>query len=214
MDQKTNEMKILLTKVIILTFLFCCQSFFIKANDSIRYNVSLNYYLDLSDTYGGGSLFSGEFAISRSWYGAKLTFGHFQSQYTFLFKVPYEEIETVLEIPIQEMSFMKTGALSGFIRPVQKKWITADLIFGAVFAKAHCFFLKGIDYSYDLVENRFTYLIKDYQLVQRNHFGYQVGVDVSFYFFKKAGLQLNARIQDLSNGGTFFFVGGGLCFRL
>ena len=194
--------------------LICSQSLYVGGNDSISHNISLNYYLDLSDTYGGGSLFSGEYAISRSWYGAKITFGHFQSQYTFLFKVPYEEIGKVLEIPIQEMSFMKTGALSGFIRPIQRRWITVDIVFGAAFSKAHSFYLKGIDYSYDLIENRFIYLIKDYQLVKRNHFGYQVGIDVSFYFLKRIGIQLDTRIQDLNNGGTFFFVGGGFCFRL
>jgi hypothetical protein len=214
MDLKRKEMKTLLTKSIILLMLFCSQSIFLKGNDSTSYYISLNYYIDLSDTYGGGSLFSGEYTISRSWYGAKMTFGHFQSQYSFLFKVPYEEIDQTLEIPVQEMSFMQIGSLSGFIRPVQKKWITADFVFGAVLGKAKSFFLKGIDYEYSISENKFTYIFKDYQLAKKNHFGYQAGVDISFYFSKRAGLQFNARIQDLSNGGTFFFVGTGLCFRL
>ena len=65
-----------------------------------------------------------------------------------------------------------------------------------------------------LDQNKLTYLYKDYQLVNRTHFGYQVGFNVSFYVFTRIGLQLNARVQDLSNGGTFFFVGAGLCFRL
>jgi hypothetical protein len=206
-------MKTPLTKSIILLMLFSSQSIFLKGNDSINYSISLNYYIDLSDTYGGGNLFSGEFTISRSWYGGKLMFGHFQSQYSFLFKVPYEEIDQTLEIPVQEMSFMQIGSISGFIRPVQKKWITTDFVFGAVFGKAKSFYLKGIDYEYSLIENRFTYLFKDYQLAKKSHFGFQVGIDVSFYLSQRIGLQLNARIQDLSNGGTFFFVGTGLCFR-
>jgi hypothetical protein len=194
--------------------LYFSQSILLRGNDSTRYCISLNYYKDLSDTYGGGNLFSGEITISRSWYGGKITFGHFQSQYSFLFKVPYEEINKTLEIPVEEMSFMQMGAISGFIRPIQKKLITTDFVFGAMLGKAKSFYLKGIDYEYNIDENRFTYLFKDYQLAKKTHFGYQVGVDVSFNFSKRIGLQLNARIQDLSKGGTFFFVGSGLCFRL
>jgi hypothetical protein len=206
-------MKILLKKSLILLMLFYSQSIFLKGNDSTDYSISLNYYIDLSDTYGGGNLFSGEFSVSRSWYGAKMTFGHFQSQSTFLFKVPYDEIGLSLEIPVPEMSIMQIGAISGFIRPFKKKWITTDFVFGAVFGKARSLYLKDIEYEYNLIENKFTYLIKDYQLVKKNHFGYQVGIDISLLFSKRIGLQLNARIQDLSNGGTFFFVGTGLCFR-
>jgi hypothetical protein len=212
--KKIKEMKTLLKKSLILLMLFYGQSIVLKGNDSTNYSISLNYYMDLSDTYGGGNLFSGEFTISRSWYGEKMSFGHFQSQSTFLFQFPYEEVGQIIEIPVPEMSIMKIGAISGFIRPVQKKWITADLIFGAAFGKAQSLYLKEIEYEYSLIENKFTYLNKDYQLAKVNHLGYQVGVDISFYFSKRIGLQLNARIQDLSNGGTFFFVGTGLCFRL
>jgi hypothetical protein len=207
-------MKTYLAKSLILLMLFCAQSFSLKGNDSTKFSISLNYYMDLSDTYGGGNLFSGELTISRSWYGGKITYGHFQSQSVFLFKVPYEELELTLEIPVPEMSIMQTAAISGFIRPVQKKWITADFVFGAAFSKARSLYLKDIKYEYSLVENRFTYIEKDYQLEKVNHVGYQAGVDISFYLSKRIGLQLNARIQDLSNGGTFFFVGTGLCFRL
>jgi hypothetical protein len=186
----------------------------LRGNDSIRYCISLNYNIDLSDTYGGGNLFSGEFTVSRSWYGAKITFGHFQSQSTFLFQFPYEEVGQVLEISIPEMSIMKTSAISGFIRPIQKKWITADFVLGAAYNKAQSMYLKEIEYEYSLSENRFTYLNKDYQLAKVNHFGYQAGIDITFNLFKKIGLVFDARIQDLSNGGTFFFVGSGLCFRI
>lgn len=207
-------MKTLSTTALFLLLLFCSQSYILKGNDSTKYYLSLNYYCDLSDTYGGGQLFSGEFTISRSWYGGKVNFGYYQSQSIFLFKVPYEEIGQTLEIEIPEMAIMKIGAISGFVRPAQNKWITADLIFGGVYGRSRCFYLKEIEYEYSIPEQKFIRLMKDYQLVKRNHFGYQVGIDVSFYVLKKAGLQLNARIQDLSNGGTFFFVGGGLFFRI
>jgi len=182
--------------------------------DSLSFNVSFNYYRDLSDTYGGGSMFSGEFDVSRSWYGASISFGHFQSRSTFVFKIPVEETSSILEIPFDEMAIMKMGSFSFILIPIQNKRINTELLMGAVISKAETLSFKSVDYSYNISENKFTYLYKDYQLVKKRHFGYQVGVDVSFYFLKKAGLQLNARIQDLSNGGTFFFVGGGLCFRL
>jgi len=59
-----------------------------------------------------------------------------------------------------------------------------------------------------------TSVEKDYQLIERTHFGYQTGIDITFNIFKKVGVQLNARIQDLNNGGTFFFIGTGFFFRL
>jgi len=207
-------MKTLLIKSIILIVLSFNVSIFAKGNDSLNYAISFNYYRDLSDTYGGGGLFSGEFTIYKSWYGAGINYGHFHSEYTFLFKVPYDEIGQILEIPIQEMTSMQIGTLSGFLRPIQKKWIAVDLIFGVGFGKAQNIYIKNIDYSYNLDENRFTYLYRDYQLVKRTHFGYQVGLNISIYVLPKIGLQLSSRIQDLSNGGTFFFVGAGLCFRL
>jgi predicted permease len=197
-----------------LILLFIHLSSYGQSIDSLNFNVSFNYYKDLSDTYGGGSMFSGEFEVFRAWYGASISFGHFQSQSTFVFKVPVEETSSILEIPFDEMAIMNMGSFSFILIPIQGKRINTELLIGAVIGKAKNLSFKSVDYSYNINENRFTYLYKDYQLVTRNHFGYQVGVDVSFYFFKKAGLQLNARIQDLSNGGTFFFVGGGLCFRL
>ncbi len=209
-----GKMKTPLLKALIVLILICFQSGLLKGNDSTTYSISLNYYFDISDTYGGGELFSGEFTISKAWYGGKISFGHFQSQYAFIFKVPYEEIGQTLEINIPEMSIMKIGSISGFIRPVQKKWFTTDIIFGAVIGGAKSLYLDEIYYEYNPAEDRFTYLYTEYQSVKKTHIGYEVGFDVSFYFSKKIGLQLKARIQDLSNGGTFFFVGTGLSFRL
>lgn len=194
--------------------LFYGLSIILKGNDSTNFSISLNYQMDLSDTYGGGNLFSTEFTIYRSWYGVKMAFGYFQSQSTFLFQFPYEDVGQIIEIPVPEMSIMKIGTISGFIRPIQNKWITADVIFGPAYGKAQNLYLKEIEFEYSLIENKFTYLNKDYQLVKKSHLGYQVGVDITFYFSKRIGLQIDAKVHDLSNGGSFFFVGTGLCFKL
>src|SRR5665647_77050 len=119
-------MKILLRKLVLLLMLFYGLSIILKGNDSTNFSISLNYQMDLSDTYGGGNLFSTEFTIYRSWYGVKMAFGYFQSQSTFLFQFPYEDVGQISEIPVPEMSIMKIGTISGFIRPIQNKWITAD----------------------------------------------------------------------------------------
>lgn len=211
---KIKEMKMLLRKLVLLLMLMYGLSFNLKGNDTTSFSISSSYYIDLSDTYGGGNLFSMEFKISRSYYGVKMAFGCFQSQSTFLFQFPYEELGQIIEIPVPEMSIMKIGSISGFIRPVQKNWITADLIFGGAFGKAQNLYLKEIEYEYNLIENKFTFLNKDYQLVKKNHLGYQVGVDITCYFAKRIGLQVDAKVFDLSNGGTFFFVGAGLSFKL
>jgi len=185
-----------------------------KGSDSLNYVISVNYYMDLSDTYGGGGLFSGGFSISKYWFGGEVSFGHFQSQPTFVLKIPVEELSSTLDIPFEEISMMQVGAISAFLRPIQKEKITTELLIGMCYGKARYLCFKSVDYSYDTNENEFTYLLKDYQLVKNNHFGYQVGFNISLYPLKKMGFQVNARIQDLSNGGTFFFVGGGLCFKL
>lgn len=206
--------KFRLARTLIILLLVVCQSNLVKGNDSTKYYVSLKYSTDLSDTFGGGDIFSGEIGIVRLWYGVKMEFGHFNSQSTFLFKVPYEELGKTLEINVPEMSIMKTGSLSGFVRPISKKWITGDLLFGTVYSKSRSFYLKSIDYEYNLDQDSFTYVFMDYYLHKANHFGYQVGVDITFWINKRLGCQLNARFQDLSNGGTFIFCGAGLSFNL
>lgn len=182
--------------------------------EPFKFSSSLNIYKDLSDTYGNGSLFSGEFNINKSWYGASLNYGYFQARSTFIYKILIEEINKTIEIQFDEISIMQSSAISLFIIPIQKEWIQLDMAFGAALNKATSSQFNNVDYSYSLIEDKFTYLYKDYKLVKRTHFGYQVGFNISFYVTPKIGLQLSSRIQDLNNGGTFFFVGGGLCFRL
>ena len=206
-------MKTILLKFSLTLFLFHSLSSSGKGIDSLKYSFSFNYYRDLSDTYGGGNLLSGEFKYSKSWYGASVSYSHFQSQSTFIFKVLVEEINKTVETPIEEMAIMQMGALSCFLRPIQKKWIDIDILIGFVFGKAQSSIFKSLDYNYSFIENRFTYLYRDYQLIKRNHFGYQAGFDVSIFITKKFGLQLNSRMQHLSNGGSFFFAGSGVCFR-
>ncbi len=202
--------------LLILTVLlvFCVNQFeSAKATDSTKISVSLNYSRDLSDTYGGGNLFSGETSFLISWFGVKGSFGHLNSQYYSLLEVPYSEIGGSLEIYIPEISFMNLGAVSLFLRPVEKKWITMDVIAGASMARAKSFFIKNIEYEYDLEEEQFTYIFTDYHYVRNNHFGYHAGIDITVYLFKNIGIQLNSRVHDMKNG-SFFFVGTGLCFKL
>ncbi len=80
---------------------------------------------------------------------------------------------------------MQIGSISGFIRPIQKKWITTDIVLGAVLGKAKSFYLKGIDYEYNINENRFTYLFKDYQLAKEESFWISGWGRCFILFFKK-----------------------------
>ncbi|HNR40722.1 MAG TPA: hypothetical protein PKL65_00690 [Bacteroidales bacterium] len=185
-----------------------------QANDTSMIDFSLYYFVDLSDTYGGGEIFSGEIGFSRSWYGACLGYGHFQSQSTFILKVPVENPDGQIGIPFDEMAIMKNSSLSLKILPIRTSWINAELIFGIAFAKAEWSCYKSVDYSYSIVENRFTQLIRDYQLIKSKHFGYQVGLNIVLCPLKFADFKLSARMQDLNRGGTFFFVGGGISLKI
>lgn len=207
-------MKIIRTRYWILLILLTTQDLTVKGIDSLKYYFSFNYYKDLSDTYGGGNLLSGEYTVFKSWYGASLSYGHFQSQSTYTFKITVDEINKSVEIPIEEMAIMKIGTLSILLKPIQKSWIDTDIVFGLAIGQARSSILEGVYYNYSFIENKFTYLYTDYQLINKTHFGYQVGFNISFFLLKKVGLQINTRIQDLSNGGTFFFIGSGICFRL
>jgi hypothetical protein len=62
-----------------------------KANDTLCIATSINYYIDLSDTFGGGSMFVGDITLSKSWYGLRMSFGYFQSQSKFLLKIPVKK---------------------------------------------------------------------------------------------------------------------------
>jgi hypothetical protein len=190
------------------------STFLLNGQDSVKCSFSFNYFKDLSDTFGGGSLLSGEFVLSRSWYGVAVSYGQFQSHTNFTYKLIIEEDNQSFNIPFDELSIMQAGSFSGLITPVQKKWIQFDIILGLVYGKSKSSCFKSLSYTYNINDKILTSVEKDYQLVERTHFGYQTGVNVTFYVFKKIGLQIDARIQDLSNGGTFFFVGIGLSFRL
>lgn len=207
-------MELRLLKHLILFFALYLNAISVKSNDSTQIFISTNYSFDLSDTYSGGELFSGEITVSRSWYGIKAAFGHFQSQYIYVFQVPYPEIERTLLIDIPEMSMMKIATLSGFLRPIEKSWFKADIVFGASIGRAKCFYMKNVDYEYLIAEERFNHLFVDYYLHKVNYFGYHAGLDLSFYLTKKFGIQAISRIHDMSNGGTFFFVGGGMIFKI
>jgi hypothetical protein len=186
----------------------------LKANDTLCITTSINYYIDLSDTFGGGSMFVGDITLSKSWYGLRMSFGYFQSQSKFLLKIPISEINSILEIPIDEMSIMQVVTLSGMIHPIQNKLIDLDVLVGASFNNSKSFFLKGVDFSYNLNDNKFSYFIKDYQLSKRKQIGYEIGLALTFKIFQRLGIQLNARIQDLNDIGSFFFIGSGLRFNI
>jgi hypothetical protein len=206
--------KRLLKFVLIFISFFCISTYLLKGQDTLSYSINFNYLKDLSDTFGGGTLVSGEFVLSKSWYGADICYGHFQSYSHINYEIVIEEDNQSFSIPFDELSIMQTGSLSSLITPIRHHWFQFDAIFGLVCSRSKSSCFKSLSYTYNFNEKKLMSVEKDYQLIERTHFGYQVGANVSFYFLKKAGLQLNARIQDLSNGGTFFFVGGGLCFRI
>lgn len=193
---------------------FCLSTFFLKGQDTLSYSINFNYLKDLSDTFGGGTLISGEFVLSKSWYGADIGYGHFQSHSHVNYEIVIEEDNQSFNIPFDELSIMQTGSLSSLITPIRRQWFQFDVIFGLVYSRSKSSCFKSLSYTYNINDKKLTSVEKDYQLIVQTHFGYQVGANVSFYFVKNAGIQIKARIQDLSNGGTFFFVGGGLCFRL
>jgi hypothetical protein len=207
-------MRIKLLRFTISITALCISTLIVKGQDTIKYSFSFNYFKDLSDTFSGGTLLSGEFILFKSWYGAGISYGQFQSHSTTNYQITIEEDNQVLNVPFDEMAIMQTGSILGLITPIQTSWLQFDILFGLVLSKSENLCFKSISYTYDLNEKILTSVEKDYQLIERTHFGYETGIDVTFYVFKKIGLQLNARIQDLSNGGTFFFVGTGLLFRL
>ena len=206
---KTRALKILIT---LFLFLIICNPG--NSIDSLRYYFSVNYSVDLSDTYGGGNLLTGEIGIAKSWYGINLSFGQFQSHSKFIYQIVVEGIDKKINIPFDELTIMQMGSISLKLSPIQNKIIETDLAFGISYALSKNSRFNSVDYSYSLLNEKFDYLYKDYKLVMTHHFGFQFGFDIRFFIKPRMALQLNSRIQDLSEGGTFFFVGTGLCFKL
>jgi hypothetical protein len=200
--------------ILIFILALYTSTLLISGQDTVKCSFSFNYFKDLSDTFSGGTLLAGELTLSKSWYGVGISYGHFQSHSSFTYKLIIEEDNQSFNIPFDELAIMQTGSFSGLITPIKKNRIKCDLILGLVYAKSKNSCFKSISYSYNINDKTLTSVEKDYQLIERTHFGYQTGVNVTYYVIKRIGLQLNARIQDLSKGGTFFFVGSGLCFRL
>lgn len=180
--------------------------------DSLKYSLSVSAYKDLSDTYNGGTLFPAELKISKSWYGISISYGYFQSSSNSNYQIHIEDINKTIDIPVNEISMMKSGSLSMIIEPINYKLISIDLVLGLVIGKAQSMRLNTIDYGYSLVEDKFTYLHRDYLLIKKNHFGYQGGIDIRFNLTRHIGIEIKSRVQQLSNGGSFFFAGTGLSF--
>jgi len=171
--------------------------------------------MDLSDTYGVGSkYFSGEYVLYKEWYCVSVNFGHYQSQTTSEIDFTIEESDESFQIPVEEMAIMKMGSISGLVRPIQKEWLIIDILVGAAFGKANYSMFSSLEYTYSTTESKLTSITRDYTMISRNHFGYQVGMNATFLVTRKFGVQINTRMSDLSNGGTFFLVGGGLAFKL
>jgi len=185
-----------------------------KCETTSNYYVSFNFYKDLSDTYRGGNLLSGGLSIVKSWYGTEITFGYFHSHSSYLFNISIEEINKSIQIPVDELAIMNQSSISFLFRPINSKRISADFLVGMVLGYARNSILKSVYYNYDLAENQFSYLYRDYQLIKRDHFGFQFGFNLKLEITKTFDFQVSSRIQDLSNGGTFFFVGSGFCFKL
>lgn len=197
------------SRLISITLVLFYQ-FNLQGNDTLSYRLSLAFYKDLSDTYYGGDLLAGEFKLCKTWYGGEISYGQFQSANEYNYEITIEEINSTVTIPINEVTVMKSGSLSFFIRPVKYKWIATDLSLGLVYCRAYRSRLINCYYSYDLINKEFVYLYREYALENRTHFGFQVGVDINFISTHHLGLDLKARIQNLNHGGTFFFVGGGI----
>lgn len=197
----------------ILSLLFINHIYALTVEDSLKFYVSINYYLDLSDTYGKGDLLKGEFKIMKSNLGTGLSYGHFHGHSIYIYKIILDEHDKNINIQFDEVSLMKTGTFSFYIVPIQNKYIVTDLSVGIVYGKAKSSQFKSVDYSYNLVEEKFNYLYKSYELVEESSFGYQVGLCISFYPFQTFGIQFNSQIQHLKNIGSFFFIGSGFCFR-
>lgn len=202
-----------------LVFLFIYFLFFfipIDANSKLplRLVMSSNIYKDLSDTYGGGSQLSASMSISKDWYGSEIALGYYHSQTRSLYEISIEEINKVIEIPIEDMTIMTIGTFSGIITPISSKYIEFDILFGLSVNKSKSIYNSIIDYKYSTIDNKFLYLIKDYTLVIESKIGYQIGLNFSLYPTKRIGFQLNARLHDFCHGGTCFLLGCGLCVKI
>lgn len=209
MTMKTISLKLILIFLITSNLFSTGQT----GKDTLKYRIAINYLIDLSDTYGSGQMLSSELSVSKLWYGIDLSFGHFTSQDDFIFRIPVEEIGYEIEVPFEELTTMKMGTLSLLITPIQLNKFTTEIVIGGAYAKSQGLFSKGVEYTFDISQEKFISLTRDYQLVRNTHFGYQIGLRISYYPLERAGLELNVRMQDLSNGGTFFLAGGGFCFK-
>lgn len=186
----------------------------IVAQDTLHYFLNLNYQVDLSDTFGGGEVLSADLGLSKSWYGVFLSFGVFQSHATYNIDIQIYDNEPSFKVPFDELTILKSSSLSGIIVPIQANRFHMDLVLGLTYAKSKGLCFRSLTYVYSYEDQVLKSLEKDYYFIEKKHFGYQAGLNISYYFVKNIGLQLSTRIQDLNNGGTFFLVGGGLSIKL
>jgi len=206
-------MRAMSTKLLFTIILCLLYVTITDAKEKLKFGSSIILYRDLSDTYGKGNSLTGSISVYKNWYGASIDIGYYQAQSVFIYNVLLEDLNKKFEIQFDEVSNMRCYSLSILFLPVQKEWILIEVPVGIACNRAVNSQFNKVDYSYSLVDDKFNYLYKDYKLVERTHLGYQAGINITFYPLPNIGLQISSKIQDLSNGGTFFLVGAGLKFK-
>lgn len=206
-------MRAMSTKLLFTIILCLLYGTITDAKEKLKFGSSIILYRDLSDTYGKGNSLTGSISVYKNWYGASIDIGYYQAQSVFIYNVLLEDLNKKFEIQFDEVSNMRCYSLSILFLPVQKEWILIEVPVGIACNRAVNSQFNKVDYSYSLVDDKFNYLYKDYKLVERTHLGYQAGINITFYPLPNIGLQISSKIQDLSNGGTFFLVGAGLKFK-
>lgn len=206
-------MRAMSTKLIVTIILCLIYGTATYASEKLRFGSSIMVYRDLSDTYGKGNSLTGSLSVYKDWYGASIDLGFYQARSVFVYNVLLEDLNKKFEIQFDEVSNMRCYSISILILPIQKEYFLIEVPIGIAYNRAVNSQFNKVDYSYSLVDDKFNYLYKDYKLVERTHFGYQAGINITFYPLQNIGLEISSKIQDLNNGGTFFLVGGGLKFK-
>lgn len=177
-------------------------------NDSLEFHSSFYYSKNLDSNFGGGNSFAGEVGVSKSIYELSLCFDQFQSSSIWYYPI----VESNLQIPLEEIATGKLFSLSVKFIPIKSKYFTLGIMAGPTYMNSTSFTIKNFEYSYNLSTQQFEYIKKDYNIINNNGLGYNIGTKASFALTSKFDLIFRAVYINVKNCGQLFLVGAGIQF--
>lgn len=179
--------------------------------DSLRYSISFNYGVDLSDSYMGTSkngkkrdranLFSIETELQKRWLGLSALFNIYRNS-TYIPTIT----SSGHNIYIPEMSDGSFLGAMGHIIPIDNKKIMVKIKLGAIYGSIDK--LQCSAYTYQIINDKAILDKAEYTKLNSAGFGFSYGLNILIPIKKNFSFNSYFRMDDFNTSGMTFVNAG------